>query len=54
VRPVCYERPRMDEQEERETERRAGRALAVIVVVSVIVIVLFWLVGYDALRDAVG
>lgn len=40
--------------EEQEVERKAGRAMALIIVVTIIVILLFWLIGFDALRDAVS
>jgi hypothetical protein len=41
-------------EEEKEIERSAGRAIAIIAVVAIVVMLLFWLVGYDFIRDAVS
>jgi hypothetical protein len=41
-------------EEEKEIERSASRALVFIIIGAVVLILLFWLIGFDVLRDALS
>ncbi len=44
----------MNKEEEKEVERKAGRAMVFIVVGTIAVVLLFWLLAGDAVVDALS